>query len=198
MPSVRDVANQVNAKLDTISSNTTNTAQHTAETVEAVHEVNNTLQATNNRLQQINATLESGFTNLAGGLFAILQVNLAQLAMLNHHREQNNTMICEMSHANEQLCKIVRKLARQLQLEEGELEAVRRVEGIFERVHAEAVSDYDRDQALHAKIETCCPPEKPRPEPCPEPCARPEFRAPKPEGVNWKPFRQPDNQVPEG
>ena len=198
MPSIQDVADQINAKLDSISTNTSNTAQNTLDTVDVANGIRNELVTVNTRLLQLNGTLETGFANLSGGLFALLQVNIAQLSMLDHHRQQHDTMICELTHVNEQLCNVVRKLGRLIELESDELKSIERIEGVFERVHSEAAGDFDREQELHAKIEKCCPPDKPRPEPCPEPCARAEFRPQTPDGLDWKPLDTPQRPDPIG
>src|SRR5215510_14763019 len=137
MPSIQDVADQINARLDAISTNTANTAQNTLD-------IRNSLAQTNVLLGNMDNTLAGGVANLSQGLFALLQVQPAALALLSHNRLQNDTMICQLAAADKLLCDIMRKLGKQLHLSEEELRAVLRIEGITERVHCCEAGDYDR------------------------------------------------------
>jgi hypothetical protein len=181
MPSIQDVADQINARLDQITTNTANTAQNTfdirAELVQA-----------NGRLQQLDIRLAEGFSNLSQGLFALIQIQVAALNILDHQRRQNDTIICELVNANGLLCNIVRKLGQAVRLGEATLKSVTRLEGISARTHCCEAGDYDRQQELTAKIERCCPPEPVRPEECPQPCAAPLYREPPPPRLDWKPL----------
>lgn len=190
MPSIQDVADQINARLDQIQTNTANTAQNTAD-------IRNELVQTNNRLTQVNNTLVAGFANISQGIFALLQVQLAALGLLDHNRQQNDTIICELANSNDLLCNIMRKLGRQVRLSEASLKSVVRIEGIIERTHCCEAGDYDRNLKLVEKIEECCPPEEVPEEPCPERCRVPVFRDRQPTGQDWKPLPTPGRQ-PEG
>jgi len=169
MPSIQDVADQINARLDQINTNTSNTTTNTAN-------IHNDLVQTNNRLTTINNTLTAGFASVTQGIFALLQVQLASLAELDHIRQQEDTIICELANSNNLLCNIMRKLGHQLQLSEASLKSVLRIEGIVERVHCCEAGDYDRDLELIKKLEECCPPERQPEEPCPEQCRIPPYR----------------------
>jgi hypothetical protein len=189
MPSIQDVADQINARLDQINTNTSNTATNTAN-------IHNDLVQTNNRLNQVNNTLTAGFANISQGIFALLQVQLAALGLLDHNRQQNDTIICELANSNNLLCNIMRKLGHQLQLSEASLKSVLRIEGIVERVHCCEAADFDRDLELIKKMEECCPPKKRPEEPCPERCSVPPFRERQPTGQDWRPLPAP--RQPEG
>lgn len=191
MPNIQDVADQIDARLDLISTNTANTAQNTAD-------IRTRLDQTNNRLAQINNTLAAGFSNLSQGLFAILQVQLVALELLEQNRKQNDTIICELRHANQLLCNIMRKFGRQLRLSEATLKSALRIEGIAERAHCCEAGDYDRGLEALKRIEECCPP-KPLPdEPCPEACPAPQYREHQPGGLDWKPLPSPRQNDPIG
>ncbi|MEE8585481.1 MAG: hypothetical protein V3T83_11580, partial [Acidobacteriota bacterium] len=82
MPSIQDVADQLNARLDLISTNTANTAQNTADNLAVSQDIRNELVQANSRLSQIDNTLAIGFANLSQGLFALIQVQLAALNLL--------------------------------------------------------------------------------------------------------------------
>ena len=191
MPSIQDVADQINARLDQVATNTANTAQNTLNT-------RNELIQTNNRLFQINGTLTTGFANLSQGLFAILQVQQVALALLDHNRKQNDTIICELVNANELLCNIMRKLGRQLQLSEATLKSIQRLEGIAERTHGGEAGDYDRDQDVIKRLEECCPHPPVPEERCPELCNSPVYRDREPSGQDWKPLPTPRQPEPVG
>ena len=189
MPSIQDVADQINARLDQITTHTANTAQNTADTVTQ-------LTLVNTRLTQIDNTLMVGFSNVSQGLSAILQVQLAALHVLDHMRRQNDTIICELVNANALLCNIMRKLGRQLRLSEATLESVKRIEGISERVHCCEAGDHDRHRQLIDKMQECCPPEPTPEEPCPEVCRAPVYREQPLPNPDWRPLPAPQDHDP--
>ena len=191
MPSIQDVADQINAKLDQITTNTDETADNTANTVAVANDIKNQLIQANARLTAIDGNLSSGFANLSQGLFAISELHKVEIGLLDHHRKQHDTIICLLENSNELLCGITRKFTEQLRLSSESLRSTQRIEGMLERVHAAQASDYDRLQALNGKIERCCPPDAPPIERCPEACDKPDFRPRKPEGQDWQPLPSP-------
>lgn len=191
MPSIQDVADQINAKLDLIDQNTTNTAQNTANTVAVAQDIKNEMAQANNRLNAIDNDLLAGFANVSQGLFAIAELQSVSNALLDANRQQNDTIICLIENSNELLCSITRKLTQQLDLSAATLTSVNRIEGIAVRSHSGEAADYDRHIALQEEIEACCPPDEREPEPCPEPCKTPKFRPFSPKGQDWKPLPTP-------
>lgn len=198
MPSIQDVADQINAKLDTINTNTANTAGNTDLILDVAKDIRTGVNQTNNQLSQANNTLTAGFANVSQGLFAIHQLQIASFQLLDHHRKQNDTIICELINNNNLLCNITNQLAEQLRISRSIDEATARMEGIAMRVHAGESGDYDRHQALQADIDACCPPEKPRPVPCPETCKQPEYKPARPQGQKWEPLPAPQEPDPIG
>jgi hypothetical protein len=198
MPSIQDIADQINAKLDSISANTGITASNTANILIVTQDIRSGVQQVNGQLSTITNVLGVGFANLSQGLFAIAELQRVTNALLEHNRHQNDTIICELTHANEQLCGISRKFTYQLELGKATLASVKRIEGIAERTHAAAAADYDRLQALQRNIEECCPPDRPPPEPCPEPCPRPDYNPHRPAGQDWQPLPNPQRPDPVG
>ncbi len=176
MASIQDVADQINGKLDTINANTQATAANTAQTVTLLQDLRQEARQTNARLD-----------NLADGLFALLEVQRAALALLDHHRRQNDTIICELVNNNDLLCGMTRKLTDLVDTGHDTLTAVWRLEAIAERVHPGPAADYDRALETERRIEACCPPDEERPEPCPPSCEVPRFDPPRPQGQNWTP-----------
>lgn len=198
MPSIQDVADQINARLDQISTHTSNTAQNTADNLNVSIDIRSELQQVNNRLAQINNTLDQGFANLSQGIFALVQLQIVSIHILDHQRRQNDTIICELVNNNNLLCDIKRKLANQIRLDEQTLESTQRLEGIIERVNCCEAADYDREVEMMKKLEKCCPPEQPPEEECPERCAVPGFDPRQPQGLDWKPLPTPSEPKPEG
>lgn len=198
MPSIQDVADQINARLDQIATNTASTAQSAADHLAVATDMRAELLEANGRLAQVDATLASGLANISQGLFAQLQVQLAMLNLLDHHRQQHDTIICELVNANTLLCEVMRKLGHQVRVSEASLESVQRVEGVAERVHSLEAADYDRDLELRRQLEECCPPEPVPEEPCPERCEQPRHRPRDPSGQDWKPLPSPERPRPVG
>jgi hypothetical protein len=196
MPTIQAVADQINAKLDSISANTNDTAANTANLVTVAGDIHNQLVQVNGRLATIDGTLLTGFANLSQGLFLISELEKVSIALLDHNRKQNDTIICLIENSNELLCGITRKLTRQLELSAATLKSTVRIEGINERVHPGEAADYDRHLALQAKMEACCPPEPPRLEPCPEACQKVPFHPVRPGGQEWHPLPTPKDVRP--
>lgn len=188
MPNLQDVADQINARLDQVATNTANTADNTAD-------IRNELVQVNSRLLQIDNTLATGFSNLSQGLFALIQVQIIAAGLLDHNRKQNDTIICELANSNELLCRILRTLGRQLRVGEAAQASLARIEGIDERVHALEAADIDRHRALLDEVQACCPPEPPPQEPCPDVCPPPVYRDRQPSGQDWKPLPPPQRPI---
>ncbi len=199
MPSLQDVADQINAKLDQITNNTAATftaVQGVDATTQAgFATLHGDLQAVENRITAVGATLHADLLNLGHGLFAVLEVQRSALAELTHHSAQNATIICLLENANELLCGMTRKMTDQLTIAAATAESVDRLEGIAERVHSAEAADFDRQAAIKAELAACCPPDEPEPERCPDSCPVPKHRPRRPDGQDWTPVR---DRQPEG
>jgi hypothetical protein len=97
MPSIQDVADQINAKLDQIT-------QNTADTTAVAKDIRNELSQANTRLSTIDDGLKVGFANLSQGLFAITELQKVEIGLPDHNREHNDTIICLLENSNELLC----------------------------------------------------------------------------------------------
>lgn len=191
MPSIQDVADQINAKLDSVSTNTLNTAKNTKDTFNEVKVVGSKIDDTNDHLGQIDFDIKDGFSNIGQGISQLIDLARASLAVQIHQVKQNDTIICLLENNNELLCGMTRKLTKQLEFSEASLVSLLRVEGIEERVHSDAAADYDRHLKIAERMEECCPhPETPV-EPCPQACPKPGFELPKFEVRGWKPLPEP-------
>ena len=80
-----------------------------------------------------NTTLAAGFANLSQGLQVLSELQKMTIILLDHQRQQNDTIICLLENNNEMLCGITRKFTRQLELSEAQAESLDRIEGISER-----------------------------------------------------------------
>ena len=178
MPSIQDVADQINARLDQINTNTSNTEQNTGD-------IKNQLVQVNTKLSSIDYNMQAGFANLSQGLQVLSELQKITITLLDHHRKQNDTIICLLENNNEMLCGITRKFTQQLKLSSMMASSLDRIEGISERVNATEAGDYDRDVEMNNKIEECCPPELERLEKCPEPCPKPKFGSIKPNDTKY-------------
>ena len=183
MPSIQDVADQINAKLDTIVLNT-------AGTVTVGNGIRSDLGQVNAKLDTLDTHLQSGVAELSNGLFAIWELQKVTNSILDHQSKQNDTIICLLENSNELLCGITRKMSRQLDLSEQLVESLMRVEGIIERVEPAAADDFDRHAELQCQILECCPPKEPEPERCPDACPVPKPEPYEPRGQDWKPSPQ--------
>lgn len=188
MPSIQDVADQINAKLDQITTNTGQTAAGATQTAANTDQIRDRLDTLNAAVQTLDNHLVAGLSNLAAGLFAIWEVDKASLAQLRHHSAQHDTMICLQENTNDLLCGITRKLTAQLELTRAIAESADRVEGIAERAEPAAAGDYDRLERVRDRLAACCPPPRPEPEPCPTACDKPTLDEQQPKGQDWKPL----------
>ena len=191
MPSIQDVADQINAKLDAISTNTGNTATNSANALVIAQSIKDEIAETNSRLGVVQSTLQAGFSNLSQGIFLLTELQKVGIFLLDHHRRQNDTLICLGENTNDLLCGITRKLTTQIDLSEATRKLLDRIEGVAVRVHADEAGDYDRQAAIQAEMARCCPPDEPTLEPCPETCPRPKFKPAEPRGGEWKPLPGP-------
>jgi hypothetical protein len=180
MPSIQDVADQVNAKFDQV-------VQNTANTVAIGNEIHSDLSQVNSKLDTLNSMLSSGVSEISNGLLAIWELQKVTNTILSNQSKHNAMIICLLENSNELLCGITRKLTRQLDLNEQLLKSLKRLEGITERVDSEAAGDFDRHAELQCQILECCPSSEPEPEPCPKACIPPKLEDYKPEGQDWKP-----------
>lgn len=180
MPSIQDVADQVNAKLDTIQ-------QNTGQTVAVGNGIRSDLATANATLDRIDSDLNAGVAALASGLLAIWETQKATNSILEFQSRQNEAIMCLLRDANELLCGITRKLTREVDLSEQTLASSRRIEGIAERTEAAAAADYDRHLEMKQDLAACCPPPETPMEPCPEGCESPRGKTYQPKGQDWRP-----------
>jgi hypothetical protein len=180
MPSLGDTANQALAVLNQINTNT----QASAQTETLIKGDTADIKA---ELGVIETTLQSGFTNLGQGLFAILEQAKETNSLLTAEVAQNTTIICWLTNIADVLCRIMRKTNIEIALQTEMNEDLERIGKTLALVHAREALEVHREEALEEKIEKCCPPEQVPPEPCYEPCQSPEIVIYNPKGGSWQP-----------
>jgi hypothetical protein len=136
----------------------------------SVDKVNTTLQS---GFAQLNNTLQAGFTEL------ITLGNYTNQA-LYQNSQQNETIICILEHISQHTCAILNEATAQTKLQEKIEHSTEALEELYEATHSEAALQREREAALRAQIEECCPPPVPEP-PCSyEPCRAPRRLPPPP------------------
>lgn len=180
MPSIQDIADQIDASLNQLNANAAGIKTDTTEI--------------RTELSQVDDHLQAGVGTLADGLFAILEQERRANSIALHQVAQNDAIICWLDNIAELLCGMTRKLTQQIDLQDRLVTSVDRLEGIVELVHAREAVTFDRDLQLKEQIEKCCPPELPAPEPCPEPCRSPRPDLHDPRGQDWESPGSPGTQ----
>jgi hypothetical protein len=183
MPTIQDIANQINNTLTQINQNT----QDTANTAALIKGDTADLKT---KLDALTAATQAGFADLSLGLFALLESHKKANSLSEVQVAQNQTIICNLENANDLLCRISRKMTDQIALQEEIRDHTKRLRLVSELVHAREAADVTRLEALEQRIDECCPPEQPRPEPCPDPCERLEVSVYEPTGQDWRPRDQ--------
>ena len=156
----------------------------------------NRLGDTNNRLAQldsdlvevkssvdgIDADLKAGIAelnqSLSTGFERLIELGSYTNQALFHLSEQNDTIICILEHISKQTCALLNQAAEQTEQQKQIARDTSRLADLYAATHAEAALQRERELALKAEIEACCPPPKPQPpcsyEPCPTPDKLPQ------------------------
>jgi hypothetical protein len=181
------VANQINDTLHQINVST----QETDATATAIKGNTDDIKT---RLDGIKASVENGFLLLANGLFAIHEAQKQANALLEDNVEQNQTIICWLKTEADLLCRILRRLDTQIDIQTETRDAVVKQAKVLELVHARETLEIDRTDQLHAEMLKCCPPPKQPPEHCYDGCDEPRLVRYEPKGQDWAP---PGNTIPQ-
>jgi hypothetical protein len=186
MPSLSDIANDIKATLNNINTNTNQTAI-TAGQIKA-----NT-DAANIKLDTIEGTLVAGFDSVEHGLFALLESSKKANSLLEANSEENKTIICWVTVIADLLCRQLRKMNTQIELQTEMRDSLKVLQAISELANAEAALEAQRVAKLEAEIRRCCPPPEPQPEHCFDPCRLREVPTYPPKEQDWTP---PKRQEP--
>lgn len=155
-PTVADVFNQlvlVNGKLDQIDTNTFGQAA-----------------AINN----LDGDANKGFKATVDALKTLALLDIETIKLIFHLTQQTDTMICALEHISKNTCELVTQSTLQTQLQMRMRDDADVMRFIAESGNPAAALELQRLAALRAQVESCCPPEKPRPACNYEPCFQPK------------------------
>jgi hypothetical protein len=152
----------------------------------------NALNGANSRLDDIKGKLDnlkvstdaitSAVSNAAGQLISTLNNGFSQLVALGNYTnqalyqndQQNETIICELTHIAKNTCELLNESVVQTRLQTSVEHNVAKLDFLYATVHAEAEVERVRLAELRAEIERCCPPPRHEP-PCTyTPCEQPQ------------------------
>jgi len=187
MPTLGDIAVQVQNSLNQIQTNTMALALTTGDIKGDTADIKA-------RLDAIKATLLAGFATLGSGLFAIHEAQKETAVLLADEVEQKTTIICWLVKEADLLCRILRRLNTEIEVRQATQKSAVTIARILGRVHAREKLEQDRASAIEARIEKCCPPAVVPPEACYEPCRPPRLVHYDPRGQDWKPPKGPEHK----
>jgi hypothetical protein len=194
MPSLADIANQVNNKLTSIQNNTADTANVAGLIKGDTADLKIRLDDVNKHLDAINTTNQVGFSNLSNGLFAILEAQRTVVAQLESAIHQRDAIICWLTKLAGMMCEQLRESERQTAVGRSVHASLATVEGILELANATEYVQYQRTFELGRRMAECCPPDEVAPEPCFQPCDAPEIVRREPKGQDWQPLTPVDER----
>jgi len=158
----------------------------------------NALNGANSRLDDIKGELDNlkvstdavtaAVQNAAALLVSTLNNGFSQLVALANYTnqalyqndQQNDTIICELTHISKNTCELLNQSVVQTRLQTSLEHNVAKLDFLYATVHAEAELERLRVAELRAEVERCCPPPKHEP-PCTyTPCQGPQPIEPPP------------------
>lgn len=151
-PTVTDVFNQlvlVNGKLSQV-------------------EVNTSLMA------NLNMSINAGFAATVGRLDTLAAIDVEAVKLLFHQTQQMDTMICMLEQISRNTCQMLNELAVQTELQKRTADDLALLRYIAVSTNSAAALEFERHKELEAKIERCCPPDRPDPACKHVPCDRPK------------------------
>jgi hypothetical protein len=174
VPSVQDIANQVNNTLNQIQTNTSSSAA--------------TDVLINEGIATLIAQEQADFSNLSAGLAKIIDEQNQTNALLNYQRQQNDTMICWLAKIADLLCTVVRRLDAGVEIDASIRADVRQMTATGELVHGSQTVEVLRRFELDKRVSECCCKPAPEPKPCFEPCTEPPYVPYQPQTGAYQPL----------
>lgn len=187
MPSLQDVANQMNATLSQIQANTSSSAATDVQ-IKADTGVLRT------EIQSLILQEQVDFTNLSNGLAKIIDEQKETNALLNYERQQNDTIICWLGKIAGLLCTVIHRLDTEIEIDVKIAEDVKQMKATFELVYGTETVEVLRRFEMSKRIAECCNKPAPEPKPCFEPCKEPPFVPYKPTVGDYQPL--PPQTIP--
>ncbi|MEA2345347.1 MAG: hypothetical protein QOF63_3516 [Thermoanaerobaculia bacterium] len=177
MPSLGDIANDIETRLDDIKNNTQG--------------IVNQLNQLNGEVNQLNNTDQLGFANLAQGLSVLVQLQQQANDLLASNDKQNQTIICWLANIAHVLCDIKRDTDQEILLQKKLVKTSEHVDDMLTLVHSREAVEVDNQHELEDRIGKCCPEKETEPKPCFSECAAPGLPDYHPVKVDWTPIRFP-------
>ena len=185
MPSLTDLANDINNTLTQIKTNTQNSAATEATIEGDTSDIRNTLHT----LVTVDQT---DLASISNGIAAMIDQQKATNTLLDYERRQNDTIICWLTNIANVLCQSLHVQQQQLNVESRMAGSLSEIKEILELVHGSAAVEVMRMRKLQHEIEVCCPPQKPDPAPCFQPCSEPKFKPYDPQVPDYRPLPMPN------
>ena len=189
MPTIGDIANEINNTLAQIQTNTASAA----DTAVAIKGDTADIKT---EIATLDTTFQTGVAELGGGLFAIWEVEKEVDVLLADGVQQNTAIICWLEKSAELLCRILRRVDTLIDVDTVTKDAILKTSELVDLVHAREALEVRKQAELRARIDACCPPPVPPPEPCYDPCPEPRLRTYDPQGQDWKPPQPPSDPQP--
>lgn len=184
MPSLGDIANDIETRLDDIKSYTVGTRDNTAAII-------NQLTQLDIKVGQVNNTAQLGFTNVAQALAVLIQLGIQNNDLLASNDKQNQTIICWLDHVAHVLCDIKHNTDTEIKLQKEMSTTLSHLDDVLELVHAREAMEVKNQYDLESRMEECCPKKDPDPQPCFRDCESPRLPDYNPVKTDWKPIRYP-------
>lgn len=181
MPSLGDIANDIEARLDDLKTNTHGTWDNTSTIIGQLTQLEL-------KVDQVNNTAQLGFTNLAQGLAVLIQLGMQNNDLLAANDKQNQTIICWLDHIAHVLCDIKHNTDAEVKLQKEMSATLSHLDHILELVHSRAAMEVLNQEKLEHRLEECCPKKEPVPGPCFENCAAPALPDYNPIKSDWTPI----------
>jgi hypothetical protein len=181
MPSLTDIANQINATLTQIQTNTQNTDSTTVLIRADADQIKISLNT-------LIANEQTDFTNLSNGLAVVIALQTISNQLLDFERQQNDTTICWLTKIADLLCRQLHRLDSQLELEKRMECSLEQMKETFELVYGSQTVEVLRRRELEKRLEECCPEKEPEPEKCYDPCGSPVFKPGNQNLPPWQPL----------
>jgi hypothetical protein len=186
MPSTEQIVNDIKAILNQVDSNTSATAQTAGQ-------IKGDTQAIENDLASLLGVTQAGFVSLSQGIATLIDLGNESISLQKINNEQNRVVLCWLETIANLECEQLRRLDRQIEIQESIDSSTANVRDVLQLVHAEEALVVQRDRELAARIEECCPPERPEPEPCFEPCRSKEPKPYKRKISSYDPIAADEN-----
>jgi hypothetical protein len=188
MPSLEQVANELQSILEDERTNTTAIKSNTTTIKNDTAKIKTTTGEIHTQLDQLTNALAVGFSNLGQGLGVLISLGTQANELAADNNNQNETIICWLTTIANVLCDIKRDMDEEIALQTAMAATLKHLNDIGELVHGrEAIEVANRDE-IQQRLDSCCPPEVEPVEPCFEPCISPTISESVRVKSTWEPL----------